>query len=357
VAKDERDEATQGTMQRRVVPAYNGTVTHYFIHVGYELNSLMCSISCFTSSVSGSRGGRGRLSMYSSRGGRGGTRGGGGGRGGGRGGRGGGFQGFGYGGKGYRFYEMDRSRCMGVDMDMVRERGRDGDGDRDRERDRRRSRSRSRSPPPYSATQHYAQQSQFNMPMAYAPGLGRGALGFETCSDVGPVPGAAIKRKRRNDTRENAIRYKAKDEDEDEKDEDEEGEGEGEGEEEMDMELVVEKNSHQKLSKLVMLQRANGSFELNDKLAKLLGVPLARLEALLSSLTATTDKEKTKQQVWATAMALAYMEIRLASIADDWAMMADKSRRWLRGQTTGGDSTLAQVAWLDEAKKVLTTKA
>jgi hypothetical protein len=113
-----------------------------------------------------------------------------------------------------------------------------------------------------------------------------------------------------------------------------------------------EKNGHDQLARLVVLQRANGSFELNDKLAQLVGVSLSELHAKLRRICSGEASEGKQQQMWATALALAFLESRLGAIADDWAMMADKSRRWMRRETAA-DHALATVDWLNEAKKSL----
>ncbi len=63
-----------------------------------------------------------------------------------------------------------------------------------------------------------------------------------------------------------------------------------------------EKNGHDQLARLVVLQRANGSFELNDKLAQLVGVSLSELHAKLRRICSGEAKQ---QQMWATALALA----------------------------------------------------
>jgi hypothetical protein len=119
-------------------------------------------------------------------------------------------------------------------------------------------------------------------------------------------------------------------------------------------------SDHDRLSALVMLQRANGSFELDHALAKLIATPLDELLAKLTSLTASGEqdeasKQHQRQTVWATALALAFLETALGAIADDWAMMADKSRRWLRRETqaTSSSSSTPRVDWLNEAKQLV----
>ncbi|ELR24909.1 von Willebrand factor type A domain containing protein [Acanthamoeba castellanii str. Neff] len=257
--KDERDEATQGTMQRRVVPSYN-------------VSGALFGAAFGGGGRGGGRGGRGG-SRGGSRGGRGGGLGSGG-----RGGFGGAaaYGGSGYGGQGFRFDEADRTD----------------------HRDRERSRSRS------------------------------------------PTREVGVKRKRGRARQSASI-----------------DEDEGENFDEMQIDRALagaqgEKNGHGQLARLVVLQRANGSFELNDKLAQLIGVSLSELHAKLRRICSGEASEGKQQQVWATALALAFLESRLGAIADDWAMMADKSRRWLRRETAA-DRALANVDWLNEAKKAL----
>lgn len=110
----------------------------------------------------------------------------------------------------------------------------------------------------------------------------------------------------------------------------------------------VKESDHDILSDLVILQRANGSFTLSEELARLLRKSLDDLRTTF----ATIARPDITEEMWATALALAFLEMKLHAIANDWAMLADKSRRWLRGKSTTQDSI---DALLDHAKKALPT--
>lgn len=85
------------------------------------------------------------------------------------------------------------------------------------------------------------------------------------------------------------------------------------------------------LPPLVLLQAFNGSWELTDALAQVLGAPLAGLAA-----DAEADSEPLGgvaagcSTAWATALALAFLELRLPARAEEWRLLAQKARTWLR---------------------------
>lgn len=101
------------------------------------------------------------------------------------------------------------------------------------------------------------------------------------------------------------------------------------------------------LDLLVALQRADGSWELDDALAAVLGLPLATLEAPLAG--ATGDPAPLRS-AWATALALAWLERNEGDARDEWLLLARKARAWLDATGLGAPSGRP---WAEEARSAL----
>jgi Ca-activated chloride channel family protein len=82
----------------------------------------------------------------------------------------------------------------------------------------------------------------------------------------------------------------------------------------------------QVMEALVALQRADGSWDLDDLLAALLGLSLQKLEA---SLVAATGEPGEIRRAWATALALRYLELTASARRQEWKLIARKASRWL----------------------------
>jgi hypothetical protein len=80
------------------------------------------------------------------------------------------------------------------------------------------------------------------------------------------------------------------------------------------------------VNRLILLQSADGSWDLTEELADLLESSLPRLEGELRHLSGDAA---TIRRAWATALALAFLETHAADTRDEWALLADKGRRWL----------------------------
>ena len=76
---------------------------------------------------------------------------------------------------------------------------------------------------------------------------------------------------------------------------------------------------------LVMLQRADGSWALTREFARVLGRDVKDLRAALPG-----GSEGDALQAWATAQALAWLEVHAADRRDEWEMLAAKANAWLR---------------------------
>jgi Ca-activated chloride channel family protein len=80
------------------------------------------------------------------------------------------------------------------------------------------------------------------------------------------------------------------------------------------------------LDRLILLQAADGSWDLSEELADILGCALSTLEAALHG---AAGDAATVRRAWATALALAFLEVRVANAEDEWALLAAKARTWL----------------------------
>jgi hypothetical protein len=98
------------------------------------------------------------------------------------------------------------------------------------------------------------------------------------------------------------------------------------------------------LDPLVVLQRADGSWDFDDELAAVLGVRLRKLRKKLEG--ATGDPEEAAR-AWATALALAWLESNASESRDEWELLADKAKAWLSrcgAKLAGGEDWLAAAA-------------
>lgn len=80
---------------------------------------------------------------------------------------------------------------------------------------------------------------------------------------------------------------------------------------------------------LIALQRADGSWDLTDALARTIGRRLSQLEAALSG--ATPGDPAMVRAAWATALALAWLGRHADDSKDEWRLLADKANKWLAG--------------------------
>lgn len=101
------------------------------------------------------------------------------------------------------------------------------------------------------------------------------------------------------------------------------------------------------LDALVALQGADGTWELTERLADILGRRPQTLEAALAGASGAPDDVR---RAWATALALAWLQLNAADCADEWRWLGAKARKWLDGvpATPPGGGT-----WLDAARRFL----
>jgi Ca-activated chloride channel family protein len=99
--------------------------------------------------------------------------------------------------------------------------------------------------------------------------------------------------------------------------------------------------------RLVALQSADGSWELDERLASILGFPLSELEAALAG---ADGKPAHARRAWATALALMWLKKHASAWEDEWRPLANKARKWIDDveATAPGGWT-----WIDKARTFL----
>ncbi len=101
------------------------------------------------------------------------------------------------------------------------------------------------------------------------------------------------------------------------------------------------------MRELVVLQRANGSWELDRRFADAIGRKLSHIERALAGAQGSAEDTR---RAWATALAIAWLRKNAADFEDEWRMLARKGEEWLRdvAATVGGGRT-----WMDAAEDFL----
>ncbi len=98
---------------------------------------------------------------------------------------------------------------------------------------------------------------------------------------------------------------------------------------------------------LVALQRADGTWDLDDRLAAVVGRDLTDMKRAVAG--AHGDRGDASR-AWATALALAWLREHATDLEDEWRLLGRKARKWLDDVTaTPADGG----AWLDAARLFL----
>jgi hypothetical protein len=101
---------------------------------------------------------------------------------------------------------------------------------------------------------------------------------------------------------------------------------------------------------LVVLQRADGTWDLDDALASFLG---KRPRQLKKKLEGATGDPEVAARAWATALALAWLERNAADSRAEWELLADKAKGWL---SRCGATLSTGEEWLEAASRALTAR-
>ena len=89
------------------------------------------------------------------------------------------------------------------------------------------------------------------------------------------------------------------------------------------------------LSRIISLQLASGAWTLSAELASLLGQSVEQLKTACPASPCEGDVEL----VWATALALCYLEKRHAKRKDEWELLAVKASEWLAQHVPDGHTS------------------
>jgi len=85
----------------------------------------------------------------------------------------------------------------------------------------------------------------------------------------------------------------------------------------------------QPLQQLILMQNAQGYWNLDDKLADILEINIDELNRNLKSLQQTPTFANLNERTWATALSLAYLNVKHSSDKGTWELLADKGLSWL----------------------------
>lgn len=101
--------------------------------------------------------------------------------------------------------------------------------------------------------------------------------------------------------------------------------------------IVAVDPNQRPLDRFTQLQTFGGFWKLDVNLASIVGKDLS---LLLSSMPTTCT-----QDAWATAIAICYLEKSFAAMKDEWIMLSDKARKWLKKEVkTELDNLLSAAA-------------
>lgn len=89
---------------------------------------------------------------------------------------------------------------------------------------------------------------------------------------------------------------------------------------------VKAKSPQQGFLQIVSLQRASGSWQLTNELATSCGLALDKLRQSCPSELTSSNKD----DLWATALALACLQGKFSGQKDEWEMIAAKGTKWLQ---------------------------
>lgn len=96
--------------------------------------------------------------------------------------------------------------------------------------------------------------------------------------------------------------------------------------------------------RLILLQSCQGSWQLNYAFARIVDLPLAQLELSAPFVDSTMiplaeqngglgiDNYYDSLSLWATALALIYLERKWPSVKREWELIASKAAAWLERQ-------------------------
>jgi hypothetical protein len=110
---------------------------------------------------------------------------------------------------------------------------------------------------------------------------------------------------------------------------------------------------------LVALQHADGSWELTSELANALGRELSEIERALPGASSAVgwprssrDNRVACRHAWATALAIAWLELHAADAKEQWRLLRAKAEKWIENLPV---DAAAGATWLEAARSFLTS--
>jgi hypothetical protein len=107
-----------------------------------------------------------------------------------------------------------------------------------------------------------------------------------------------------------------------------------------------ETSSH--VDALVALQAADGSWTLSASFADVIGRDLRDIETAIAGVP--IDMEHCRR-AWATALALAWLQLNAAARREEWQFLARKARQWLDGVAEAPPQ--GETTWMQAAERFL----
>ena len=120
-----------------------------------------------------------------------------------------------------------------------------------------------------------------------------------------------------------------------------------------DMAMDVDEDGNEKVSKgstldeLIALQTFSGYWNLNDKLLRVMNV----------TPQAAKNVSGVEDELWATALAVLFLETKLGDEKDSWEMVVDKARGWLSTQGYGDEEGDGMIHAFWEKARVVVEQA
>jgi hypothetical protein len=109
-------------------------------------------------------------------------------------------------------------------------------------------------------------------------------------------------------------------------------------------------HAHRPLDVLVALQRADGSWELDDAFARAVSL---KPRALDKAVRGATGDATTARRALATALALEWLDRHAAAERLEWELLARKATAWLSASRTEPAAGQGWNGWLDVARRLL----
>ncbi|XP_046842442.1 von Willebrand factor A domain-containing protein 5A-like [Xenia sp. Carnegie-2017] len=88
-----------------------------------------------------------------------------------------------------------------------------------------------------------------------------------------------------------------------------------------------DRDSSNPLSQIINLQLANGAWELTSELSNMVGKSITDLKD-----ACPVSCNGNMMTIWATCIVLAYLDIHLSTVKDEWELVGMKAKSWLMMQ-------------------------